>query len=239
MGGAIAQLIARDHPEVVAGLVLSGTAQHWQEDELRRTWKLMPLVGFGLSVAPGRCLALRLQAGRSRARRRRRVDAFGDDASQRPGHRRGRPRARALRLATLAAPAAGANGGRCDHRDDAVPPAKQLAARRRAGRRRCSRRRFAIWRSRQRRAAGVQPGAVARRWTRPVASLQTRPAGPVGLRRERVGTGSCCCCPSRWSRCSCSSRRRSRSRTTARDLRPDRRQAVTDAMFIVIAFFPP
>ncbi len=54
MGGAIAQLIARDHADVIAGLVLSGTAQHWQEEELRRTWKAMPFVGFGLSLAPGR-----------------------------------------------------------------------------------------------------------------------------------------------------------------------------------------
>ncbi len=53
MGGAIAQLIARDHADVVAGLVLSGTAQHWQEDELKRAWRAMPFVGFGLSVAPG------------------------------------------------------------------------------------------------------------------------------------------------------------------------------------------
>jgi 3-oxoadipate enol-lactonase len=54
MGGAIAQLVARDHPDVVAGLVLSGTAQHWQEEELRRAWKAMPFVGLGLAVAPGR-----------------------------------------------------------------------------------------------------------------------------------------------------------------------------------------
>jgi pimeloyl-ACP methyl ester carboxylesterase len=54
MGGAIAQLVARDHPDVVAGLVLSGTAQHWQEEELRRSWRAMPFVGLGLSVAPGR-----------------------------------------------------------------------------------------------------------------------------------------------------------------------------------------
>lgn len=54
MGGAIAQFLARDHPDVVAGLVLSGTAQHWQEDELRRSWKAMPFVGLGLSLAPGR-----------------------------------------------------------------------------------------------------------------------------------------------------------------------------------------
>jgi 3-oxoadipate enol-lactonase len=54
MGGAIAQLVARDHPDVVAGLVLSGTAQHWQEEELRRSWKALPFVGLGLSLAPGR-----------------------------------------------------------------------------------------------------------------------------------------------------------------------------------------
>ena len=35
MGGAIAQLVARDHPDVVSGLVLSGTAQHWQDPEPR------------------------------------------------------------------------------------------------------------------------------------------------------------------------------------------------------------
>jgi len=54
MGGAIAQLIARDHPDVVAGLVLSATAQHWQEPELHRTWRMMGAVGFGLAMAPGR-----------------------------------------------------------------------------------------------------------------------------------------------------------------------------------------
>jgi pimeloyl-ACP methyl ester carboxylesterase len=54
MGGAIAQLVARDHIDVVAALILSGTAQHWQEEELRRNWRLMPAVGFGLSLAPGR-----------------------------------------------------------------------------------------------------------------------------------------------------------------------------------------
>lgn len=54
MGGAIAQLLAREHPDVVSGLVLSGTAQHWQEHELRRAWRAMPLLGLGLGLAPGR-----------------------------------------------------------------------------------------------------------------------------------------------------------------------------------------
>jgi pimeloyl-ACP methyl ester carboxylesterase len=52
MGGAIAQLLARDHPDVVSGLVLSGTAQHWQEPEVRRTWRAMGLFGLWLSMAP-------------------------------------------------------------------------------------------------------------------------------------------------------------------------------------------
>ena len=52
MGGAIAQLIARDHPDVVRGLVLSGTAQHWQEPELKRAWRALGTAGFAMRVAP-------------------------------------------------------------------------------------------------------------------------------------------------------------------------------------------
>jgi 3-oxoadipate enol-lactonase len=52
MGGAIAQLVARDHPDVASGIVLSGTAQHWQDPETRRTWWAMGILGLALSVAP-------------------------------------------------------------------------------------------------------------------------------------------------------------------------------------------
>jgi 3-oxoadipate enol-lactonase len=52
MGGAIGQLIARDHPDVLSGLILSGTAQHWQEPETRRYWRAMSAFGLMLSVAP-------------------------------------------------------------------------------------------------------------------------------------------------------------------------------------------
>jgi 3-oxoadipate enol-lactonase len=52
MGGAIAQLVARDHPDVTAGLVLSGTAQHWQEPQTKRVWRSMAVFGFILSLAP-------------------------------------------------------------------------------------------------------------------------------------------------------------------------------------------
>jgi 3-oxoadipate enol-lactonase len=52
MGGAIAQLVARDQPDVVSGLVLSGTAQHWQEPQVRRLWRTMGALGLMLSVSP-------------------------------------------------------------------------------------------------------------------------------------------------------------------------------------------
>ena len=53
MGGAIAQLVARDHADVVAGLVLSGTAQHWKDEDTRKVWRRMGAFGLALSVAPG------------------------------------------------------------------------------------------------------------------------------------------------------------------------------------------
>ncbi len=52
MGGAIAQLITRDHRDVLGGLVLSGTAQHWQDREAQRMFKQMAAFGLLLSLAP-------------------------------------------------------------------------------------------------------------------------------------------------------------------------------------------
>jgi 3-oxoadipate enol-lactonase len=52
MGGAIAQLLAREHPDVVAGLVLSGTAQHWQDKRSQRSFKALGALGLALSLAP-------------------------------------------------------------------------------------------------------------------------------------------------------------------------------------------
>ncbi len=63
MGGAIAQLVARDHPDVAAGVVLSGTAQHWQDRRTQRAFRALGLLGFSLSVAP----RLTYQAGFRRA----------------------------------------------------------------------------------------------------------------------------------------------------------------------------
>jgi 3-oxoadipate enol-lactonase len=52
MGGAIAQLVAREHPDIVEGLVLSGTAQHWQDPQSRRAFRAMGMLGLSLSLAP-------------------------------------------------------------------------------------------------------------------------------------------------------------------------------------------
>jgi pimeloyl-ACP methyl ester carboxylesterase len=52
MGGTIAQLIARDHRDAVAGVVLSGTAQHFQDPATMKVWRWMGAFGFALSLAP-------------------------------------------------------------------------------------------------------------------------------------------------------------------------------------------
>ena len=52
MGGAIAQLMTREQADAVAGVVLSGTAQHWQEPALRRYWLAMGAMGLGMAVFP-------------------------------------------------------------------------------------------------------------------------------------------------------------------------------------------
>jgi pimeloyl-ACP methyl ester carboxylesterase len=52
MGGTIAQLMAREHRELVAGLVLSGTCQHFQDPETRRAWRWMGMMGVAIGLAP-------------------------------------------------------------------------------------------------------------------------------------------------------------------------------------------
>jgi pimeloyl-ACP methyl ester carboxylesterase len=52
MGGPIACLIARDHPDLVEGLVLCATATDWQEPHMKRGWRLMGLVRLELGLFP-------------------------------------------------------------------------------------------------------------------------------------------------------------------------------------------
>ncbi len=52
MGGAVAQLMARDHAEVARGVVLGGTAQHWQDRRTQRRFRALGMLGLALSLAP-------------------------------------------------------------------------------------------------------------------------------------------------------------------------------------------
>jgi 3-oxoadipate enol-lactonase len=52
LGGAIGQVLANDHPGVLSGLVLSATAQHWQDRRLRGYWRTMAPLSLALAVAP-------------------------------------------------------------------------------------------------------------------------------------------------------------------------------------------
>ena len=54
MGGAIAQLVARNHPGIVEGLVLSATALHWTGSRERRAWRLMRIFQWILRMFPHR-----------------------------------------------------------------------------------------------------------------------------------------------------------------------------------------
>ena len=57
MGGTIAQLMARDHRDLLSGLVLSGTCQHFQDPETVKLWRWMGAVGLGVKLAPKRFFA--------------------------------------------------------------------------------------------------------------------------------------------------------------------------------------
>jgi 3-oxoadipate enol-lactonase len=52
MGGTIAQLMARDHADVVAGVVYSATCQHFQDPATVRTWRWMGVMGVMIGLAP-------------------------------------------------------------------------------------------------------------------------------------------------------------------------------------------
>ena len=93
MGGAIAQLLAREHPEVVAGLVLSGTAQHWQDKRSQRSFKGLGALGLALSLGPRVTYRLGFRRARHQGLRRVGVAARRAHAPLLARHRRGRSRA--------------------------------------------------------------------------------------------------------------------------------------------------
>jgi len=52
LGGPVGQLMARDHPETVAGLVQCATAREWQDPALKLLWTAMSVVRLGLNLFP-------------------------------------------------------------------------------------------------------------------------------------------------------------------------------------------
>lgn len=52
LGGAVAQLVARDHPDVTAGIVLCATANDWSEPKLRLLWSAMTGLRLLLGLSP-------------------------------------------------------------------------------------------------------------------------------------------------------------------------------------------
>jgi pimeloyl-ACP methyl ester carboxylesterase len=61
MGGTIAQLLARDHRDVVSGVVLSGTCQHFSDPDTAKAWKWMGAAGVAMGLAPQRFFATGLR----------------------------------------------------------------------------------------------------------------------------------------------------------------------------------
>ena len=63
MGGAVAQLLVRDHPDLVDAVVLCATTSQWSDDRrLRIAWKAMGILEFGL-VHANRRLWKRMMGG--------------------------------------------------------------------------------------------------------------------------------------------------------------------------------
>lgn len=52
MGGPIASLLARNHPELVSGTVFCATATNWQEPPMRRFWRTMGVLRIVLALSP-------------------------------------------------------------------------------------------------------------------------------------------------------------------------------------------
>jgi len=52
MGGPVAQLMARDHPDTVAGLILCATSTQWKDLRQRALWSSLAIIRLFLGLAP-------------------------------------------------------------------------------------------------------------------------------------------------------------------------------------------
>ena len=127
MGGPIASLIARDHPQLVSGVVLGATAMDWSGRRMRTFWRTMAGCGSRMGLAPESLWQRGLRAGGFPESRDHDLDRGGAQPRQLGRHRRGRPRARPLRLARLDRRPRRARRRVVTTQDTGVPPAKQRA----------------------------------------------------------------------------------------------------------------
>src|SRR5829696_3832556 len=63
MGGPIAALLARDHPQWVSGLVLGATAMDWSDPRMKAFWRTMAGLRLALGLAPESLWRRALRAG--------------------------------------------------------------------------------------------------------------------------------------------------------------------------------
>ena len=63
MGGPIASLMARDHPEWVSGVVLGATAMDWSGRRMRTFWRTMAALRLAMGLAPESFWTRGLRAG--------------------------------------------------------------------------------------------------------------------------------------------------------------------------------
>lgn len=63
MGGPVAQLLARDHADQLAGLVCCATAQEWQDPRMKALWNGMAALRVGLNLFPQATWRVGLRAG--------------------------------------------------------------------------------------------------------------------------------------------------------------------------------
>ena len=63
MGGPIASLLARDHPEWVTGVVLGATAMDWSGRRMRTFWRTMAVLRLAMGLAPESFWQRGLRAG--------------------------------------------------------------------------------------------------------------------------------------------------------------------------------
>ena len=63
MGGPIASLLARNHPEWVSGVVLGATAMDWSGRRMRTFWRTMAALRLAMGLAPESIWRRGLKAG--------------------------------------------------------------------------------------------------------------------------------------------------------------------------------